>query len=232
MRRHDTISGRPGQAGLTVVELLIASAILVIVIGSASMFFAQQTQLQRRVQARNLVQDNVRVAMQLVSQDLALAGNSVVINSAGDKDTTVTWPFCFDGGRGCLTIADAGAAVAVRYVSSQFPAADACRDVSYRVDSSTLQRSDVECGEAAVFVDLAPGTTAFTVQVICSTGTVFNVFPDAGCGGGTSYGRSAFVSIAAESVNHVTGTSEAGCAEGHICFAVQQEVLIPNLKDQ
>lgn len=229
------LGNRKSQAGVTVVELLIASAILVIIIGAASVFFAQQAQLQRRVQARNEVQDKVRVAMQLVTQDLALAGNSAVIDSTGAKDEAVTWPFCFDGGRGCLTIAADSAtasAVAVRYLSSQFPAANACRDVSYRLSGTTLQRSDVPCESAASFVDLAPGTTEFTVEVICSTGTSFAAFPTGACGGGISYGRSAFVSVAAQSTNPVSGGSDAGCAVDRICFAMQQEVLIPNMKDQ
>lgn len=223
------------KAGITIVELLVASLILVVLLGTLGVFFARQTDLQRRVQARNEVQDRIRVAMQLVTQDLALAGNSTVIDSTGARSSGVTWPFCFDGARGCLELANEGpvsSTVQVRYVSSQFPAAEACRDVTYRLSGSTLQRSDVECGDLAAFVDLAPDVLEFKVSVICSTGTAFDEFPVSGCGSSVSYGRSALVFIAGQSSNPINGVAGEDCDEGRICFDVQQEVLIPNMKDQ
>lgn len=221
--------------GLTVVELLIASSIVVIVLGLASIFLAQQAQMQKRVQTRNEVQDRVRVGMQLVVQDLALAGNSVVIDSTGAKSEATNWPFCFDGGKGCLVLEDQGlddSAVSVRYLTSQFPAAQACRDVTYRLEGTTLQRSDVPCEADPAFVDLASDILEFKAQVICSTGVLYDAFPTGGCGGGTSYGRSMLVSLRAQSSVPLDGQTDATCPEERICFEMQQEVLIPNMKDQ
>ncbi len=61
-------------------------------LGLAGTFFAQQTRLQRDVQARNEVQDRVRVALQLVTQDIALVGNSVLMDASGAIDEEATLP--------------------------------------------------------------------------------------------------------------------------------------------
>ncbi len=231
---------RRAQSGFTVVEMLIAGLVLVVVLAAASAFFAQQVTLQRSVQTRNELQDRVRVSMALVTQDLALAGNSVLIDTTtGGKDTTVAWPFCFDGGRGCLeadvvasgsTTADPGSSsLRLRYVTSQFPAAQACRDVSYRLADGVLQRSDVVCEADPTFVAIAPDMLQFQIGVVCSTGVVYTAFPTGACGGGTSYARSANVAL-----NGQARTAQGGdtCETGRLCFRLDQQTLIPNMKDK
>ncbi len=223
---------RTSTLGFTIVELLIASTILVVVLGIAGVFFARQTQMQRSTQGRNELQDRVRVSMQLVTQDLALAGNSAVIDGAGSKTSTM-WPACFDGGKGCLVVADGGTSVQVRYLSSQFPVADACRDVAYRLDASgALERSDVGCGEAAAYVPLAPNLVVFRVEVLCSNGTQSDTFPTSTCPPGTSYGRSATVRVMGQSRTPLSGPVLTGCPADRLCFEMTQEVLFPNMKDQ
>jgi len=222
------------------------------VLGLASIYFGQQIELQRNVQARNEVQDRVRVAMQLVTQDLALAGNSLLVTATGAVNTPASFPGCFDqvgGGVSCVELGNVSTShstLRLRYVSSLFPAADACRDVGYRLANGTLQRSDVACGASENFVALAPNTLGFKVVMVCSNGNRFAAFPVAGCGGGVSYGRSALISVAGQSAGTTGGTSPqvslvtptAGsettidCPAGRICFGMTQEVLIPNLKDQ
>jgi len=246
------MKGSKAQCGLTVIELLVAGAVLVIVLGLASIYFAQQAQLQRNVQARNEVQDRVRVAMQLLMQDIALAGNTLLVTPAGVVTTPAGFPGCFDqvgGGTSCVELGNASTSsstLRLRYVSSLFPAAEACRDVSYRLNNGTLQRSDVSCGAGEVFVDLAPNMLGFKVVMVCSNGNRFAAFPVAGCGGGISYGRSAIVSVAAQSAGTTGSTSPQvrlvtptigsettiDCPTGRICFGMTQEALIPNLKDQ
>lgn len=240
------------QAGLTVIELLVAGAVLVIVLGIAAIYFGQQIQLQRNVQARNEVQDRVRVAMQLITQDIALAGNTLLVTAGGAVTTPASFPGCFDqasGNPSCVELESLSASTSnlrVRYVSSLFPAADACRDVSYRVSNGVLQRSDVLCGDDPVYIDLASEMLGFKVIIICSNGNRFADFPVAGCGGGLSYGRSAIVSVAGQSARSTGSTSppvrlatatagseiEVACPSGRICFGMTQEVLMPNLKDQ
>lgn len=249
---------RNRTAGLTVVELIIAAGLIVVVIGLSAVFLARQTGLQRNTQARNEVQDNVRVAMQVVAQDLALVGNRLLVAADG---TTQGLSFgCFNdatGSTSCLSLApgtsaDTESVLHVRYLSSQFPAADACRDVQYRVAGGALQRSDLECpGDAtvatAVWQDIVPNVLAFKMYVICSDGNRYDDFPPTACTS-AGYGRSAIFSVAAssgisatsaaagEAVQIVsddpTDPADVACPADRICYAMTQETLMPNLKDQ
>jgi len=223
---------RSAQAGFTVVELLIAATIVVTVLAIVGAFLGQQTRLQRATQNRSELQDRVRVAMQLMTQDLALTGNSAVVANSGAR-LDITWPGCFDGAAGCLQVADAGQSMKVRYLSSQFPSGSECRDVSYRLTGSgVLQRSDVGCGEDEQFVELATDIVAFEVTVHCSNGNDLNVFPSAQCPPLSGYGRSATVELIGQSLNPGSGMTAPGCDPDHLCFAMTQETLMPNMKDQ
>ncbi|MEX2535363.1 MAG: hypothetical protein WD273_07135 [Trueperaceae bacterium] len=230
---RNTIRGESGNSGMTVVELLIAGFILVIILGAAAAFLSQQARMQQNIQTRSELQDRVRVSMQLATQDLALAGNSVYLTSSGAKDNTVTWPFCFDGGLGCLTVENVNATtsvIAVRYLSSQFTSTDACRDVTYRVTGTVLERSDVPCEDTASFIELAPDLLEFKVKVICSNGNVYEEFDNTTCSG--AYGRSASISISAQSQWPHNAAPDTNCPADRLCFAMAQEVLIPNMKGQ
>jgi type II secretory pathway component PulJ len=242
------------REGLTIVELLVAGVVLVVVLGAAGVFFALQVQLQRDVQARNEVQDRVRVALQLVTQDLALVGNTIRMSAAGSIESGTGFAGCYpqaSGGEACLELEDVSAtssALRLRYVSSQFQLAESCRDVAYRVAGAVLQRSDVACGGTSAWIDLAPSVLGFKTIVVCSSNARFASYPDAGCGGGTTYARSALISVAAESLGSVRSSAVVGamtlvtedpgapepvtCPSGRICFDGTQEVLMPNLKDQ
>jgi type II secretory pathway component PulJ len=244
--------GRGARAGFSIVELLVAALVFVIVLGATGIFFALQVQLQRDVQNRNDVQDRIRVALQLVTQDLALAGNTIRMSNAGSIESGTGFSGCFaqgTGGESCLELADVSATAStlrVRYVSSQFPLAESCRDVSYRLNGGALQRSDVACGGTVAWVDLAPSVLGFKTVVVCSNTNRYDSFPVAGCGGGASYARSALVSVAASSLGavnapsgpmSVVGTDPAtpttvACPAARACFDGTQEVLMPNLKDQ
>src|SRR5690606_32730907 len=172
-------SGRRNrQAGITVIELLIAASIMMIVLGIAGAFLAQHTQLQRSTQNRSELQDRVRVGMQLIAQDLALTGNSAIVANDGRR-LDVTWPGCFDGAAGCVELSDAGTTLKVRYLSSQFTSGSECRDVTYRLTGGVLQRSDVACAASESFIDLANNVIDFEVTVHCGNGDDLNEFPSA-----------------------------------------------------
>lgn len=240
------------RRGMTVIELLVASAVLATVLGLAAVYLAQQSQLQRNVQARNEVQDRVRVAMQLLTQDIALAGNTMLVTPGGVVTTPTGFPGCNfpqGGGTSCVelgNVSSSSSTLRLRYVSSLFPAVEACRDVSYRLSNGTLERSDVSCGLAEAFVPLAPNMLGFKVVMVCSNGSRFATFPVAGCGAPAAYGRSALVSVAGQSTRATAGaspqlslvtttvgsTTAIDCPTGRICFGITQEVLIPNLKGQ
>lgn len=228
MTRSRTVS----QLGITVVELLIAATIMILVLGMAGVFLAQQSQLQKTTQNRSELQDRVRVGMQLVAQDLALAGNSAVIAPDGSK-LGITWPGCFDGAAGCVKVADSGSELGVRYLSSQFASGNECRDVSYRLSADgALERSDVACSATADFVGLVDNVVSFVVTVHCSNGADVTTFPSTSCPATTSYGRSATVELMARSRTAASGPSETGCPTDFVCYAMTQETLMPNMKDQ
>lgn len=223
---------RQRQAGFTVVELLVAAFITVLVLAMAGYFLAQQNQLQRATQNRTELQDRVRVAVQLMTQDIALTGNSAVMAPDGGR-LNIVWPGCFDGAAGCLEVTSGGQAMRLRYLSSQFSAGSECRDVAYRLTGTgNLERSDVPCGGSEDFVELADRILDFEVTVHCSNGTDFDVFPTAGCPPTTGYGRSVTVELVGQSRMPGTGLTAPGCPSNYMCFAMRQETLMPNMKDQ
>jgi prepilin-type N-terminal cleavage/methylation domain-containing protein len=236
------------RRGVTIVELLIAMTVLVIVLGIATFLFARHAQLQRNVQARSDVQDRVRMVAQLVTQDLALAGTPLRITADGRIDQAAPAAGCAQSGGLPLCVqvtrdSDTLSTLRVRYVSTQFASADACRSVAYRVQNGTLQRSDVRCGQQDAFLDLAPQTLGFRVVVICSDGSRVDAF-GAGTCGAAAYGRSSVISIVAENTVRGSPTSAAPalvaaqgtvpvtCGTDRLCFGVSHEVLMPNLKDR
>lgn len=252
--RHSATPQR-SSGGFSLLELLVAMVITVVVLGLASVFFAQQTALQRAVQSRNDVQDRIRVTTQLVTQDLSLAGAAVRIAPDGTIDTDAGVADCAPKAAvRCLDlgkVTDTASTLHVRYLSSQFPSAEACRDIEYRLEAGALQRRDVACGTATGtegFVDLAPDMLGFKVVVVCSTGLRVETFGEDSCPNG--YGRSAIVSVGGVSsiphdggsrdVTFVTATradssfafASVACPAGRVCYGMTQEVLMPNLKDQ
>jgi hypothetical protein len=205
--------------------------------------------------------------MQYVTQDLALVGNPILVAADGTQVNPSPFlgcPQAFDTSLPaeererlrCLELEDVSASSSVlrmRYVSSQFAAADACRDVAYRLNAGTIERSDVPCvldvwGDPQ-WEPLAPSALAFKVFVVCSDGDVFEDVPDGACSPPGGYSRSAVLSVAAESATPVpTGAgaswtlvgfnaaaarvdSQQACDADRLCFSAAAEVLMPNLKE-
>jgi hypothetical protein len=249
------------RTGLTVIELLIAAFVLVTVLGLGGAFLAQQVTLQRAVQARNDVQDRVRVVLQVVAQDFSLAGNSVLSTPTGGIRLenpglcrNVANP---NEDRACVSLETRGSAiadetggnrfstVALRYLSSQFPAGQECRDVRYEaIEDGSLLRSDVPCEAAPQLIEFATNVEVFTVVLRCSDGTPLPEYTTpVDCGGG--YPRTAVITFASRSDIPVRGSSsslqytsadgklrELPCEQGFVCFLQSQEILLPNLKDR
>lgn len=240
--------------GFTFIELLIAGTILVIVLALGGAFISQQTTLQRAVQSRNDVQDRVRVVMQVVTQDFSLAGNSVLSTPAGGLFAqnpglcrNLSSP---NVNRSCVEVetdSDRYSTVAIRYLSSQFPAGQECRDVVYEAEpGGNLLRSDVPCEADEDFVPFATNVEVFTVVLKCSDGaTRLSEFTSpTGCPSG--YPRSAVITFGSRSDIPVRGAStetltylnadeelqSVDCESGFVCFSQSQEILLPNLKDR
>lgn len=247
------------SAGFTVVELLIAGFILTVVLGISGVFLARQSDLNRRTQARAEVQDKVRMVMQIVSNDLALAGARVYADGSGALQTVSpslgTCP-TVSGTSTCLSGANADAGgiprdeLSMAYITTLRAPSEACREVGYRFAGTDMERADRGCtgnhvdpSVATGFDALATNILALDIQYLCSNGTALASVPNTGsCPSGSSYVRSAVVSVIAASDTTTPGspaqtyTLESGttvtCGPDVMCAALTQEVLLPNLKDR
>lgn len=261
-------------AGFSIVEVLVAAAVLVVVLGIVAIYFGRQSQLSQRTQARSDAQDRARLVMQLVTQDLSLAGGKTYIRSDGSLDLTASLPTCPDYTdpvsthviTPCLLVVNGGArdSLSMIYVNSLRSTTDACRTVAYRFSGTTLERYDTSfsCTTGSTLVDPSSTSLTFTavaddilaidVAVTCSSitssGTKLPAYPDeAQCPYGSSYPRSATVTVVAESKTAVSGTAarvidtatkgitgQTGtvtCPADRFCYEITQQVLLPNLKE-
>ncbi|WP_279165308.1 PilW family protein [Thermus scotoductus] len=228
------------RKGLTLVEVLVAMGLLVVLLGVAVRYFASTAELSRETQAKSELQDRVRMVMQVVSGDLQMAGarywNSGTQNRA----------FVLPAGK-VLTGTNGGAkdTLGLYYVTSLRAQGQACRRVAYGFQGDTLRRSDVnatptsgsDCTEPpTAFQPLADGILALDIRYLCSDGTQKDT-PDCGTG---AYPRSTLVEVVGYSLTPVrspgpaTLTTVSGeqvsCPQGRACYALRQEVLMPNLK--
>lgn len=252
--------GATSTAGFTIVELLIAGFILTIVLAISGTFLARQSDLNRRTQARAEVQDKVRMVMQIVSNDLALAGARVYADSSGALQTVSpglsTCP-SVSGVTSCLNAVDGASggiprdAVAMAYITTLRAPSEACREVAFRFTGTDLERADRGCTGSHVnlsatsgFDTLATNVLAVDVQYLCSNGAALADVPDttSACPSGSAYVRSAVVSVVAASDMAAPGTptqqfttvsgTNVTCGPDVICAALTEEVLLPNLKDR
>lgn len=247
------------RQGFSLLELLLASAILVVLGALVTRALVDQADLARRTQARNEVQDRVRMVMELVKQDLMMAGSSRYVsfsassaNSflAGVTESIAGWTAC-SSTNPCLS-ADAGNSTSlrdsfsVRYITSLRATSDACRRVVYSFNSYTLQRSDVSCSATEDSPQpLADNILVLNVRFECSDGSS----ADAGSPPCTNnrYARAAHITVVGFSLAQAPGnppeamafsvqsgnsTLTENCPSGRICFGTSERVELPSLKDQ
>lgn len=261
------------------MEVLIAGFILVILLSLLTSFLVQQRELGVRTQARSEAQDKARVVMHIVTQDLQLSGaryfvdgNGDIVKQLGTCATSSAQPTCFVAVDDGLT--DKFGSVYITTTRGEpdtdpsLHYAEACRRVFYSLAGSDLLRADLQtscsspgtadpgssdAGDEFAKVEenlLASNIVAFNVIYRCSNGRWIESYPDAGCPQGSSYLRSAVVSVYAASDDSVEGapadsfslvTVDAGddrktatdsedCPADRICLGLTQEVLLPNLK--
>ena len=221
MRRH----------AFTLIEMLVAMAILGVVMGLVAQYLVRQNELTRQAQAKSEVQDKVRTVMQLITQDLQLAGASQYVSSSGATSNLLSCP-----GTGCLSgnSSDVKDSLDLSYVTSLRTAGEACRRVSYTFSGSG--------SPLPTPVELASNILAVDIQYVCSNGNKLNNYPDtSNCDPKYAYPRSARVSVVGRSdasypsttsSTYKTLTGEVTCPSGFVCYAMEQEVLLPNFKNQ
>jgi prepilin-type N-terminal cleavage/methylation domain-containing protein len=227
------------KRGFTLMEVLVAMVILVVVLAVGVRYFASTGEMARNTQARSELQDRVRMIMQVVTADLQMAGAHYWNSGSQNRAYGLPLPPLSGsngGARDTLTL---------YYVTSLRAPASACRRVDYGFDRDTLRRSDVNAipssGSECTTPDpspqpLAEGILALDIQYQCSDATVRNT-PDCGA---NAYPRSARVTVAGYSLSPVTNPGPASlttvtgqtltCPRGRACYALTQEVLMPNLK--
>lgn len=231
--------------GFTLAEILVAIALLTAIFAVALRYFVLQAEQTRRIQARNEVQERVRMVMEIVSQDLLLAGNQYFINSESEK-IGLSLPYL------SATDGQYKDTFTVKYVTSLRQKDSACRVVSYSFSGNTLQRRDVTCdkendstigaqplAEQILVLDITYVCSSFEEVTLNGQKIVRPVTATSGappCPTG-SYPRSARVRVLGRSLTKVPGSTFpdpalANDCKDYLCFALEQEVLLPNLKDQ
>jgi hypothetical protein len=175
-RRRDgaAVSGATRRSGFTLVELLLASALLIAMLATLTAMLAQGRSTQRIREAQNTILHDQEAIARLLQYELALAG----YGGLGEESL-------LDPALPTLTIdlSAAAHAVGVRYVEDQFVAGGAqLRSVRLWVDptESLLLRSVADGAPTA----LATGIDALTVRGYLRRD--FGVVPaidDVGCGG-------------------------------------------------
>ncbi|AEB11449.1 PilW family protein [Marinithermus hydrothermalis] len=208
--------------GLTLIELLVALAIFTVVLGVAVTFFAQHAQDTARVQEKNELQDRVRLVMQLITQDLSLAGSSRYVRDGAVRYDTRYWVPCAPDTPCLRGVNDPNGkdTFEVRYHTSLRPPGKECRVVGYNFDGDTLRRADVPCSTtntlpppASAYMPLADGIVALEIRYVCEDGHEED----------TPQGCAEFVRAA---LVRVTGQS----AQGRYTFTLEERTPIRNLK--
>lgn len=216
--------------GFTILELLVVLAIFTGVLTIATRFLASQSQDTRIIQERNEVQDRARLVLQMVSQDLILAGSSRYIRNNEVRFDEASWVSCAPG-TPCLSGTDHSErdTFVTRYHTSLYPSGQECRSVGYAFDETTLLRADVPCSQAPTgaiaassYREFAPNITQLNITYVCGDAAATEVGLPSGC---------AVVANPTERfVRAALVTVTAASSQGAYTYTIAQRVPIRNLK--
>jgi len=244
--------------GVTLIEMFIVLAIIGTILAIVGSFFNQQRLLASRNAARNEVQDKVKMVMQLITQDLQLAGSRAVVGA----NTTIN-PL-----NNALTATNATATVSgVTYSKDQFVVryyttlrtSNLCREVKFGFNSAspqTIRRDDIagSCSgsapnSSAPTNPLADNILALDIVYVCGNVAATVVNSGSPPCSGNGYARTAKVAVVAQSNDPIpryqdpnqyptyslssgslTRTVNLACPANRICYALEQEILMPNLR--
>ena len=218
-------------SGFTLIEVLVASTILIVVLGIVAAYFGQQARVSRETQTRSEAQNRARLVMQLVSQDLSQTGAMKYLLDGGvvSGASLATCPDYTDPASGhviatCLRLDNHGSqdSLSLLYVNSLRSQSVACRGVAYRFSGNTLLRYDQPCGSPFALVDptsasnfdpVASDVLAVDVGLACSnsstTGISLASYPnETQCPYDSAYPRSATVTVVTESSTDVPGSPQ------------------------
>jgi prepilin-type N-terminal cleavage/methylation domain-containing protein len=239
------------KLGATLIELLIVMAILGIIMGAITSYLSQSSAATRQQQNKSELQDRVRSVVQMLTQDLGQTGSSRYAISDNNNTAPLEESCPVEE---CLLAVNSSTRdkVKVKYVSSLSTESQACHQVLYVFDSGsfTLERLDVADSNCSATVDetlalaLADNILAFDLRYLCSNGNMISTYPNStSCpADGTAYPRSALFTVIGRSAKPVPGTAakyystisgrSVTCPADYTCYALNQEVQMPNLKDR
>ncbi|GGL00858.1 PilW family protein [Deinococcus radiotolerans] len=234
--------------GFTLVELLLAMTVLIVVVSVLGAFLTSQSQLANLTNARANVQDKSRYIATVLTQDLQLAGASRYVSAANVVSTLPAFGTCVT--TACLTGTDNNEldTMTARYITSLRDAAVACRQVKWRVTAGTLERSDVTCGQSDDYVAFASGVLALNILYVCSDGDKLDTptcTAPVASKPAPRFTRSAVITVYTQSDRSVSNSSVSSqdvanastsktvsCPTRRVCFGIQQEIEMPNMKDK
>ena len=112
---HKQRSARRGQAGFSLIELMIALILGLIVVAAAGGVFLSNKRVYNATETLGRIQENGRVAFELMSRDIREAGGNPCGNATRPRNmlTTATYPFWDRFAEG-LTGYDAGDVLPLR----------------------------------------------------------------------------------------------------------------------
>ncbi|GEM84900.1 prepilin-type cleavage/methylation domain-containing protein [Meiothermus hypogaeus] len=182
------------------------------------------------MQERNEVQDRARLVLQMVSQDLILAGSSRFIRGNEVRFDAANWVSCAPG-TPCLTGTDDSErdTFVTRYHTSLYPNGQECRSIGYSFSGTTLLRADVPCSQAPTgaivassYREFAPDITQLNIRYVCGDAAATEVGLPSGCIAVANpterFVRAALVTVTATS------------PQGTYTYTIAQRVPIRNLK--
>lgn len=216
--------------GLSILELMVVLAIFGAVLAIATRFFASQSQDTRIVQERNEVQDRARLVLQMVSQDLILAGSSRFIRGNEVRFDGANWVSCAPG-TPCLTGTDNTNTdtFVTRYHTSLYQSGQECRSIGYSFNGTTLLRADVPCSQAPTnnipatsYREFATHITQLNIRYVCGDAAATEVGLPSGC--------IAVVNPTERFVRAALVTVTAAAPQGTYTYTIAQRVPIRNLK--
>jgi prepilin-type N-terminal cleavage/methylation domain-containing protein len=216
--------------GFTILELLVVLVIFTGVLTIATRFLASQSQDTRIVQERNEVQDRARLVLQMVSQDLILAGSSRFIRGNEVRFDEANWVSCAPG-TPCLTGTNHSErdTFITRYHTSLYPNGQECRAVGYAFSGTTLLRADVPCSQAPTgaipassYREFAANITQLNISYVCGDAAATEVGLPSGC--------VAVVNPTERFVRAALVTVTAASPQGTYTYTIAQRVPIRNLK--
>lgn len=231
------------RTGLSLVELLIAVAIVGIVLTVVAAFFVQQANLTRDTQARNELGIRLRGVAEAIAQDFQLAGSRAIVDAAARSAYVQAVDVACTGSSGvrdeCVVVTQdpdvvgGGFAATIYYVSSLMLGAaadartaaaqqEACRRIDYLLVDSVVYRSDLRCSDpvpaslVTFEFEFANGIRNIIVDFVCDDATTVGPSADVcyGLAGGENFVREGRVRVIGASPRSAALVDEVSLAAG------------------